>query len=257
MRFRIKILAMLLLSVSLVTAHGTEEPSTLAGLPDPVTLLYYSSLISGLAIVSSLLYKPSKKEKKIAFLFIVVPISLATIYLAGHTVYLNLVSESGGPVHWHADYEVWVCSSKLDLTDPKGFDNKVGTAVFHEHNDDRIHAEGVLVKISDASLESYFDVIGGKLDENELAYPTNSGTVSAKNNELCNGKPAKLQAFVYKTAGRKYSQDKLMDFTHYVLSPHPQVPPGDCIIIEFGEEKNRTDKICETYRIAVEKGDLK
>lgn len=137
-----------------------------------------------------------------------------------------------------------------------GFDNKVGSPVFHEHNDDRMHAEGVLVKISDANLESYFDVIGGGLRKDAMSYPAEGGKVSVTNNDLCNGKPAALQVFVYKMQGKKYHQEKIGDFPHYVLSPYVQVPPGDCIIIEFNEEKNKTDKICETYKVAIEKGDL-
>lgn len=239
---------LVLLSISIVWAHGAAEPRILDGLPDPSAFLYYALWISSLAIAASLIYKANKTEKKIAFIFIAAPVVVSTFYLAAHTVYLNVVSESHGPVHWHADYETWVCGTKLDLVDPTGFDNKVGSPTFHEHNDDRIHVEGVLVKISEANLESYFDNVGGGLSESKLAYPTNSGVVSVKNGDTCNGKPAVLQAFVYKTKGSRYHQEKIRDFTHYVLSPHSQVPPGDCIIIEFGEEKGRTDKLCETYK---------
>lgn len=256
MGFRISIAA-LLLTASAVLAHGMEEQSALALLPDPLSILSYASVVSGLAIAVSLLYKANKTEKKVIFILIALPVGLSTFYLAGHTVYLNIVSETGGPVHWHADYEVWVCGTKLDLIDPMGFDNKIGSPVFHEHNDDRIHAEGVLVKKTDANLESYFDVIGGELRKDAMSYPTKDGKVSVTNNNMCNGKPAALQVFVYKTKGNRYHQEKLLDFPHYVLSPQSQVPPGDCIIIEFDGEKNKTDKICETYKIAIEKGDLK
>lgn len=245
-----------IISVSVVSAHGVEE-NPLTNLPDPVTILYYTLWISGLAVISSLVFKMNRTEKKVVFLLIAAPVAISTLYLSGHTVYLNLISESRGPVHWHADYEVWVCDKKLDLMDPTGFENRVGSPVLHEHNDNRIHAEGVLVKISDASLEEYFEVISGELHEDELSYPTNSGTISVKNGDLCSGKPGKLQAFVYKTLGKRYQQEKLADFPQYVLSPYSQVPPGDCIIIEFGEEKTRTDKVCSTYVAAINKGDIK
>ena len=255
MGFAVKVFAILLFaSASAVLAHGIE--SSVPELPDPVTIIHYALWISGLAIAASVIHKPRNTGKKIIFVLISVPVAAATLYLAGQTVYLNIVSETGGPVHWHADYEVWVCGTKPDLTDTMGFDNKVGSPVFHEHNDDRMHVEGVLVKKTAANLESYFDVIGGELRKDAMSYPTEDGRISVTNSDMCNGKPAKLQAFVYKTAGTKYSQEKLVDFPHYVLSPHPQVPPGDCIVIEFGEEKNRTDRICETYRIAIGKGDI-
>jgi len=249
------VMLLVALSVTVVSAHEVAEEAP-SGLPEPVTVIYYAMWVSGLAIGASLVFKAGRTEKKIIFILIALPVAIATVYLAVDTVYLNIVSESGGPVHWHADYEVWVCDKKLDLIDPTGFENRVGSPVFHEHNDDRIHVEGVLVRVRDANLESYFEIIGGKLSDSELSYPANSGTVSANNGDLCNDKPGKLQAFVYKTSGNRYHQQKIADFPHYVLSPYSQVPPGDCIIIEFGEEKNQSDKMCETYKVAINKGDL-
>jgi len=48
--------------------------------------------------------KLHKNLKKILFAAIVIPVVAATIFLAGSTIYLNSVSSSGGPVHWHADF---------------------------------------------------------------------------------------------------------------------------------------------------------
>jgi len=253
-----KFIVALVVAFALSVAFAHEEVSeSQTNLPDPVSMIYYTLWISGLATAASVVFKLNRTEKKVVFILIAFPVAAATLYLAADTVYLNISSESGGPVHWHADYEIWVCDKKLDLIDPTGFENRIGSPVFHEHNDDRIHVEGVLVRVRDANLESYFEIIGGKLSDSGLSYPTDSGTVSANNGDLCNDKPGKLQAFVYKTSGNRYHQQKIADFPHYVLSPYSQVPPGDCIIIEFGEEKNKSDKICETYTIAISKGDLK
>jgi len=71
-----------------------------------------------------------------------------------------------------------------------------------------------------------------------------------------------LQAFLYRIVnaypnqkkGFLYEQVKLENFADYVLSPYVNVPPGDCIIIEFDEEKDTTDKICETYSASIQKG---
>ena len=42
----------------------------------------------------------------------------------------------------------------------------------------------------------------------------------------------------------------------YILSPYQDVPPGDCIIVEFDKRKEKTDKICDTYRLAIEQGKM-
>ena len=68
-----------------------------------------------------------------------------------------------------------------------------------------------------------------------------------------------MQAFVWRTdedAGEFY-QEKLSEPQEYVISPHGNVPPGDCLIFEFGEEKDRTDKLCSFYKVAESKGELR
>lgn len=241
---------------SAALANDVPETNPLEGVPEPLALISITIVVLVLSLGTSFVHKMKENEKKIAFVIISASVVISTVYLAGHTVYLNIVSESGGPVHWHADYEIWVCGQKLDMINPKGFASYVGSPVLHEHNDDRIHVEGVVVHMRSINLESYLDVIGGKLGSSEMAYPTENGVVAVKNGDMCSGLPAKLQAFVYRTDGKKYNQEKLADFARYVLSPHPQVPPGDCIIIEFDAEKARTEKMCETYKIAIEKGDI-
>jgi len=53
-----------------------------------------------------------------------------------------------------------------------------------------------------------------------------------------------------------FEQQKLENFEDYILSPHTSIPPGDCIIIEFDSDKEKTDHICETYKVSIERGDL-
>ncbi|MBS3067334.1 hypothetical protein J4450_01415 [Candidatus Micrarchaeota archaeon] len=269
---------LMLLSLMLFTilfAHGDEpeEHEEHAGvwerlnLPDPMDIVYIASLVSGLAVVIALMaiHGLSNQGKKIIFFIIAVPVVVATLYLAATTVYLNMVSETGGPVHWHADYEMWACGQQYELVDPKNFDNKIGSPVFHEHNDNRIHAEGVLFQKRDARLGRFFTEVGGKLTRSEFILPTEDGLKTWKNGEICNGKPAKLQVFVYKIVnanpsqktGFLYKQTKLDDFSDYVLSEYANVPPGDCIIIEFDQEKVKTDKSCSTYELAIEKGEMR
>lgn len=97
----------------------------------------------------------------------------STLLLAGSTVYLNVKSESGGPVHWHAGIEFWACGSEVNLRDPNGFlSNKVGSATYHEHNDKYIHLEGVVVKKGyDASLEKFMEVTGGYITDTSIGIP--------------------------------------------------------------------------------------
>lgn len=243
------------IAASVIDAHEGDEQEEHAtvwetlNIPDPVNVVYISGLVSGIAIIIALMTKHglSEKWKKLIFAVIAIPIALSTIYLSVTTVYLNLISATGGPVHWHADYEVWACGLNYELVNPTGFDNKVGSPVFHEHNDNRIHAEGVIFRISDIKLGRFFGEVGGKFTKDSLTLPTNEGLKTWKNDETCNGKPAKWQMFVN---GKKNEE---MD--DYIMSPWSQVPPGDCIILEFDVEKYKTDKQCESYKIAIEKGE--
>ena len=227
--------------------------------------LIFSLVILILVIISIHYEKKLKKYKKWLFLGIIIPVIITTLYLVASTVYLNLISETKGPVHWHADFEIWNCGKKINLIDPKGLSNRIGTSVLHEHNDDRIHVEGVVVNYTKVDLSSFFEVIfsGGQLTKNELVVPTNDGVFALIDGDECNGRAGKLQVFLYriinpeeKKSGFIYKQEKLENFENYVLSPYSTVPPGDCIIIEFGEEKEKTEHICETYKTATEKGDL-
>ena len=215
-----------------------------------------SAIILALILISLFVKNKPESLKIILFSSILVVVLLATFYVAYMTITINLVSETKGPVHWHADFGIYECGERLDLIDPQGASNRVGTSVFHEHADNRIHVEGVIIDKRDADLHNFFRVIGGELTNTKLKLATNTGIVEVNDGDLCNGKQGKLQGFVYKTEGSKYHQFKLDKIQDYILSPHQLVPPGDCIIIEFDEEKERTENICETYRISIEKGEI-
>lgn len=263
-------LVFFMMIISLLFAHEEETPLTLnvweqLGIPDPANVVVLAGIVSAVAIVISLMIINQATEiwKKTLFVIIALPIALATVYLAGTTVYLNTISETGGPVHWHADYEIWACGEKINVIDPTGLDNKVGAPLIHEHNDDRIHVEGVVYrKVDHASLGRFFSEIGGELEHGELIIPTNEGIKTWKSGELCSGRKAELQVFVYRVTNPEnqghfeYTQQKVEDFETFVLAPYSNVPPGDCIIIEFGENKQKTEHLCSTYRIATEKGEM-
>ncbi len=205
----------------------------------------------------------SERLKWALFLGIIIPVLLATAYSAGTTIYLNTISESNGPVHWHADFEVWSCGEQLELEDPTGMSNRVGTTLFHEHNDNRIHVEGVVVGVADVSLHHFFETVGGELRDGMFRVPTHGGDVTALDGQLCNGRPGKVQVFVYKVTNPDergswdVRQRKVQDFEDYVLAPYGQVPPGDCIIVELDAEKEATERLCSSYRAAQQRGELR
>lgn len=229
-----------------------------------VKLISLAAILATILVLIAVFYKKKTgKAKVILFLGISVPIMVATIYSTSSTIYLNTLSEAKGPVHWHADFEVWGCGNKVNLVDPEGISNRIGSPVLHEHNDDRVHVEGVVVNNKGVSLHNFFHVIGGILTNNFISVPTNEGIMEKRNKDTCNGREAKLQVFVYKVKNPDkvknwvYEQTKLINPEEHVLSPYSNVPPGDCIIIEFEQDKEKTDKICETYKVAIERGELK
>src|SRR3972149_6247044 len=182
-------------------------------------------LATGLALFLIILAvfwkKKTEKAKWFLYLGIALPIVLATLFLAGSTVYLNLTSITGGPVHWHADFQVWACGKELDLIDPAVIANRVGSPVFHEHGDDRIHVEGVVTDLEDAELGRFFGFVGGGVHADPFAFPTNEQLHEYENGDPCpDGKSGTLQAFVWRTdedAGEFY-QEKLSEPQGDVIS---------------------------------------
>ncbi|MBA3724752.1 MAG: hypothetical protein H0W89_07790 [Candidatus Levybacteria bacterium] len=226
-----------------------------------VNLLIGATVVLAVLVGISLQEKYlNEKLKKFLFLAIVVVIAVPTLYMIISTVYLNTISVSKGPVHWHADVEVWACGQEVALQDPTGFlSNKIGTATLHEHNDKRIHLEGVVVHPEDASLGRFFQVIGGELINDSLIVPTNNGPIPYTNGSMCNnGSEGQVQVFVYQTGEDQYfSQKKLENPNQYLISPYSAVPQGDCVIVEFDQPKDRTDKLCRSYKVAMEIDKLK
>ncbi len=209
---------------------------------DPLSMILWSSLIITGVIIISLLFRGrlTKKEKVFFFILIAAPALITTFYLAGYTINNNIVSVTKGPVHWHMDYQVWVCGERLNLVDPKGMENKIGDHLLHEHNDGRVHVEGVVTSYDDVSLGNYFYTIGGKLSNDQLIYPTDDGVVEVANGQFCDQLKSTLKVYVNGKAINN-PQD-------FVMYPAPNVPPGDCVIIEFspGNELT-TNRTCDSW----------
>lgn len=244
-------------------AHGGAQEvtySTLAG--DTARWSVNTATVATVIIVllvaaAIIIKKPSDTLKKILFSAIAGVIVITTLALSGLTIYLNTASFSGGPVHWHADYEIWACGEKLNLHDPEGFSNKVGSSTVHEHNDDRMHIEGVVVEQQDAETGNFWQNVDVKISEDSLIVPTHDGLKMWQYGDDCGGQSGQVQAFVYTVQNKIMRQRKVDDINEYLISPHQAVPPGDCIIVEFDTPKAKTDKLCQSYELARESGKIR
>lgn len=225
----------------------------------PLALFYLFLAVDALFILTVVvLWLHPKKErvKRLFFGLYLVIVLGATLYLVYYTISKNLASITMGPVHWHAQFEVYACGEKIELEDPSGWSNKVGTDLLHEHNDNLIHVEGVVNNRGSVTLGEFFKVAGGEMTNRTLTVVTNDPPGVVKTYYECNGQQGNLNVFVIKTIDQQVKQEKLTDPANYVISPYSQVPPGDCIIIEFNGEKERTDKLCSGYTSLEAKGEL-
>jgi heme/copper-type cytochrome/quinol oxidase subunit 4 len=243
----------LLFPLSVLASDNLEQ--TLHGLSLKLVLL--TTGIAAFVFLMVFLTKNRESLKKYFFFSIIIPVILTSLYLAGSTIYLNQVSSTGGPVHWHADFEIFDCGKAVDLVNPTGFSNKIGTPTFHEHNDGRVHVEGVVLDNKDVSFESFINVIGGKIGEDLLELPTTEGLLARSAGELCpDGTIGEWNVFLYSVQGKNVGREKLSltELKEHILAPEGSVPPGDCIILEFSESKSRTDKLCNFYKTAINQG---
>ncbi|MBI2673109.1 hypothetical protein HYX19_02515 [Candidatus Woesearchaeota archaeon] len=218
----------IILFSSIVISHGeSNEVSEVAELNLNYVYLGFS-LILLLALVSVIFNRNLKVfHKRILFYSIISVTILVTLYLLGITLYWNIASESNGPVHWHADFEIFVCGEKKMLPMSEGLLNRIGTSSFHHHNDYRIHIEGIVVELNEVDLGHFFKAIGGEFTKDTLSVPKKDGSVETwKNRDKCpNGEVGKVALYV----NGKYN-DKLNE---YVISPYQDVPPGDRLKIVF------------------------
>ncbi len=215
----------LLLAAGLVFAHS-EEGAQSGG--NEVFWLGVSTAIIlavvGFSVLSA--EKMGAQAKKICYSIIVATIAISTLYVVGTTVKENLDSATGGPVHWHADYEVWACGERLALGESEGIEGREGESLLHNHNDYRIHVEGTVKELEDVSLGEYFHSIKGEFSSEQLKVVLKDGSVLEKSNgDLCSGRPGKVMLYV--------NGKPNYEFDDYVIAPYSQVPPGDYIRIVF------------------------
>ena len=232
-------LIIIILPISVLAHEGEHEEveKPYVGTPTHIgsigNVTYYGSIAFLALILIAVLFKKRLKEnhKKILFGLITVLTITVTVYIVGTSIYINSISETKGPVHWHADYEVWICEEEIDIVDAKLPLNRIGTYVLHDHGDNRMHIEGVVLDKRDVSLGAFFHAIGGKLSQSEIIVPTNQGLVEASDGDLCDGRgsPGKLYVFV---------KGKLVEApSAYIIQPYETIPPGDTIKVVFSSSR--------------------
>lgn len=232
-RFLLLFLIFLVLIVPIFSHEGEEEFALEHSELYPLSQLAvvgYGSIAFSILILIILLFHKIMNEiiKKAVYILLVVLISVITLYLIITILHLNIISITKGPVHWHADFEIWVCDKKIELAEPKGLSNKQGVDLMHAHDDNRIHVEGVILDKKQASLGAFFYAIGGSLSDDGLKVPTDDGLVSVHEGDFCNEKPAKLYVFVN---GNLIDNPPFYEIAHY-----EKVPPGDRIKFVFTEK---------------------
>ncbi len=234
------LLIAILLSLAVVFAHGTGEveESGLQKLSDwSLNLVYItSSLLIIVTIFSIAKYKTlTSLQKNIAFWLVAIAVIITTIFVVGSTLYLNAVSPTNGPVHWHADFTIEICGKNIEIADPTGIMNRIGKSDLHEHNDMRIHVEGTPPSLEAIELRAFFEALGGTFTDSSFSVPTNEGMLSVRSEDLCNNKQAKLLLFVEGQEGMQRIWRIEPKMGEYIIAPYSNVPPGNRLKIVFTE----------------------
>ncbi len=217
------LLFILVLAIPFSYAHETEEihEESIFQLFNTMTVIALSIVGISACTIMLLNHKDSISgmDKKIIFVAIAVIAIASTGYLIGNTIYMTLTSWSKGLIHWHADFEIWICGEKVVLPDAEGLANRVGTAEVHHHGDYRIHLEGIIENKEDATMGRFFETIKVPFSDKMI--------MNMENGAYCpDGKQGMVKMLVN---GGLYTGD----YRDYIIAPYSQVPPGDVIKIVF------------------------
>lgn len=219
-------------------------------------------LITGLSVY--LEDELEENEKNLLMNGFMLAILVPSFYAAGAFVHESQTSWTGGEVHWHADFEVLMASGngtveELDLVNPGTFcevtahessymcklNDRTGSTEYHEHNDDRIHVEGVFKEREDATLSAFFKQFYGTLENGRMEFPARSGYYNvtdtrenflkilvnkgtAANRQWCGVGNNIPREDICESFGRLADSP-----SDYVISPHTQGPTLDKIFIIY------------------------
>lgn len=239
MKKEIAVMLLLLLFSTMVLAHGGAEEAS--GGEDTVTapvnvMDYFVPVSIGASVLLIFLSgaavmlrdQLTGSGKKLLFLAMALVVVIPTVFMFGGTVYMNLTSFTGGEIHWHADFDIYIDGDLRDIKDAEGLANRVGTAQFHEHDDGRVHAEGIFQEREDVTLAAFFEAIGGHLTTDRIMFESDQGLVDVSNE---GGKTLKVFAKRGTINQREWSM--LENAPDYVISPHGTVPPGDLVVFAY------------------------
>lgn len=198
-------------------------------------------------------------------------------------VVLHLQSDSIGRQHRQANVEFWVCGTEVTPFEQR---NRLGDGTFYyQSTDKQITRSGyVSDELHDASLGAFFQTAGGSIqadsivlplsnDPSQWLMPSEQQDGDAQGNmtsefleryvrtarrysllELSDGlrcpdgSTGELQVFSFRIDydNQTYQQEKIVDPDDLIIEPANSQQPNQCLIIEFAENKNRTNKLCES-----------
>ncbi len=228
------VIALLSLAAVFAVAHAedaelhAQQAALNPGLGLSETMAAAFGLVLLLGIASAVMgEKLGRAGKKTAFAAIAGVSALATLYLIYKIVLLFTASASGGPVHWHADFEVWACGERISLEEAGGWSTRVGPLLLHHHGDDRMHVEGVVRDFKDVTVGKFFEAIGGKFTADVLALRDGKGVLRAWQNgdECSDGRSGALKFFVNGLPNGQFGE--------YNIAKETDIPPGDVLKIVF------------------------
>lgn len=225
-----------LTSIPFAAAHGQQLPPPFSSYNPFTVLIFVSILFFALVAYAVLKKKQSNQEKQLLFWSMVILLGSATLYLVAYTLTITLLSVTNGPVHWHADFEIWICGEKQTLPTSEGLSGKIGSNVLHHHDDYRIHIEGAVMDYEDIMLAAFIQEIGGSLGQNYIGIPQEDGSVAYwQNGDYClDGKEGTLGLYVQRGFSEEW--ENVEDIPSYIISPYADVPPGDRLKLVFGTD---------------------
>lgn len=247
-------------------------------------IIVTASLLLVLAITSIAIFSGRDASlKKSLFNLCVAVIAVSTTTLVWLNLYLYSKISNPGLASWNAGIEFWVCDVEVEIENPSWFKaDRIGSSKIYEADDKKIHVNGLISDSgAEATLGSFMRSIGGSISEKSFTLPIDKKqvedevdgdnvdiggiknierfvrigsdgryTLTASNGMPCvDGKKTALQVFAYSydKINGTYSQEKLSDPNSYIISPERDVPPGDCLIIEYGQVKDTTERLCREY----------
>lgn len=244
--------------------------------------LYLGLALMVVVTVYMLLHKHYAKAYMFYGIVAVSAVIFATIGLSASL--LQTQADSFGRQHRQAGLEFWVCGTEIQPALSHGlFSSTLGDKQFYLDSQKQLHRSGfVMNELPDASLGEFFSTAGGAIQSDSLIVPimvdeadwlmpdarrdgdlqgnlptefleryVNAGrrqtTLELSSGQRCHdGSTAELQVFTFRINDddATYYQEKLSAPDDYVV-PISHGDVNDCVIIEYANSKERTNKLCE------------